>query len=80
MADFEKAINLDGNKQIAYVGKGDCLRLMEKYDEARAYYTAAYNNKKSNVSLLLRRAICSMELKRYEAALEDINHLLNSDF
>ena len=38
MADFEKAINLDGNKQIAYVGKGDCLRLMEKYDEARAYY------------------------------------------
>ena len=31
MADFDKAIALDGNKQIAYIGKGDCLRLMEKY-------------------------------------------------
>lgn len=31
MADFDKAISLDSNKQIAYVGKGDCLRLMEKY-------------------------------------------------
>jgi hypothetical protein len=38
---------------------------MEKYDEARTYYTAAYNNKKSNVSLLLRRAICNMEIKRH---------------
>lgn len=43
-------------------------------------YTDAFNAKKSNLSLLLRRAICSMELKRYEAALEDIDRLLDSDF
>jgi hypothetical protein len=43
-------------------------------------YTDAFNSKKNNISLLLRRAICSMELKKYEAALEDINHLLSSDF
>jgi hypothetical protein len=42
-------------------------------------YTDAIN-KKYSVSLLLRRAICSMELKKYEAALEDINNLLESDF
>lgn len=60
MVDFDKAISLDGNKQIAYVGKGDCLRLMEKYEEARHYYTAAFNSKKTNLSLLLRRAICNM--------------------
>ena len=43
-------------------------------------YTDAFNAKKSNLSLLLRRAICSMELKRYDAALEDIDRLLDSDF
>lgn len=79
IADFDKAITIDGHKQIAYVGKGDCLRLMEKYDEAKHFYTIAHNNKKSNMSLLLRRAICNMELKRYEAAMDDISKLLDSD-
>jgi tetratricopeptide (TPR) repeat protein len=76
LQDFDKAIAIDPRKQIAYVGKGDCLRLIERYDEARKMYTDAFNSKKNNVSLLLRRAICSMELKKYEAALEDINRLL----
>jgi hypothetical protein len=31
LLDFDKAINIDPHKQIAYVGKGDCLRLIEKY-------------------------------------------------
>lgn len=60
LVDFDRAINLDDRKQIAFVGKGDCLRLMEKYDEAKQYYTIAFNNKKNNLSLLLRRAICNM--------------------
>jgi tetratricopeptide (TPR) repeat protein len=25
--DFEKAIKINPDKQIAYIGKGDCLRL-----------------------------------------------------
>ena len=49
---------------------------MEKYDEANHFYTIAYSNKKKNSWILLRKAICNMELKRYEAALEDINKLL----
>jgi hypothetical protein len=49
---------------------------MEKYDDAKNCYTLALNSKKNNVSLLLRRAICNMELRRYEPALEDINKLL----
>ena len=60
LQDFEKAIQIDPHKQIAYIGKGDCLRLMERYDESRKMYTDAFNNKKNNISLLLRRAICSM--------------------
>lgn len=79
LGDFDRAIAIDGHKQIAFVGKGDCLRLMEKYDEAKHYYTVAFNSKKNNLSLLLRRAICNMEVKRFEAALEDINRLLDSD-
>jgi tetratricopeptide (TPR) repeat protein len=43
-------------------------------------YTDAFNAKKNNLSLLLRRAICSMELKKYDTALEDIDRLLDSDF
>lgn len=31
LSDFDKAISIDNHKQIAFVGKGDCLRLMEKY-------------------------------------------------
>ena len=65
LADFDKAIHIDGHKQIAFVGKGDCLRLMEKYDEAKHYYTVAFTNKKNNLSLLLRRAICSMEIRKF---------------
>lgn len=80
LQDFDRAIAIDPKKQIAFVGKGDCLRLIERYDEARKMYTDAFNSKKNNVSLLLRRAICSMELKKYDAALDDINRLLESDF
>jgi len=79
IGDFDKAISLDGHKLIAYVGKGDCLRLLERYEDAKHFYTVAYNSKKSNISLLLRRAICNMEMKRFEAALDDINKLLESD-
>jgi tetratricopeptide (TPR) repeat protein len=32
LQDFDKAILIDHNKQIAYVGKGDCLRLIERYE------------------------------------------------
>lgn len=58
--DFNRAIAIDSQKQIGYVGKGDCLRLMGNFENARAVYTEAINKKKNNVSLLLRRAICSM--------------------
>lgn len=78
--DFSRAIAIDSQKQIGYVGKGDCLRLMGNFENAKAVYTEAINRKKNNVSLLLRRAICTMELKKYESALEDINRLLESDF
>lgn len=74
--DFNKAIAIDSQKQIGYVGKGDCLRLMGNFENAKSVYTDAINKKKNNISLLLRRAICSMELKKYESALEDINRLL----
>lgn len=47
------------------------------YSEAHAN---SKNSKKNNISLLLRRAICSMELKRFEAALEDIETILATDF
>lgn len=43
-------------------------------------YSDAFNSKKNNIPLLLRRAICSMELKKYEAALEDISRMLESGF
>lgn len=80
LQDFDRAITIDPKKHIAYIGKGDCLRLIERYEEARKMYTDAFNNKKNYLSLLLRRAICSMELKKYDAALEDIERLLDSDF
>ena len=61
LLDFEKAISLHPDKYIAYIGKGDCLRLSEKYDEGKVTYTKALNlSKKNNISILLRRAICSI--------------------
>jgi hypothetical protein len=32
LQDFDRAIAIDPKKQIAYVGKGDCLRLIERYE------------------------------------------------
>ncbi len=60
LADFDRAIGLDGQKQIGLIGKGDCLRLMEKYDEAKSLYTRALQQKANNLSILLRRAICNV--------------------
>ena len=39
LKDFDKAIALDPHKQIAFIGKGDCLRLMDNYEEARRFYS-----------------------------------------
>lgn len=59
--DFERAIKISPEKQIGYIGKGDCLRLYEKYEEAKTFYAKALNLvKKINPSILLRRAICNM--------------------
>ena len=30
--DFNRAIAIDSQKQIGYVGKGDCLRLMGSFE------------------------------------------------
>ena len=79
LLDFDRAINLDSQKQIGLIGKGDCLRLMEKYEDAKNLYTKALQQRSHNLSILLRRAICNVELKRYDAALEDINKLLEGD-
>lgn len=80
LLDFEKAISLHPDKYIGYIGRGDCLRLTEKYDDAKAVYSKALNlSKKNNISLLLRRAICSIELKRYDPAFDDIEELLSHD-
>lgn len=77
--DFDKAINIDAQKQIGLIGKGDCLRLMERYEEAKSLYTKALQQKANNLSILLRRAICNVESKRYDVALDDINKLLEGD-
>jgi tetratricopeptide (TPR) repeat protein len=53
---------------------------MSRYDEARQFYSHAYRSKKNNVSLLLRRAICFMEVRKFESAMEDVNKLLEVDF
>ena len=66
LQDFERALKINPEKQIAYIGKGDCLRLSENYEEAKDIYKRAISlSKKINPSILLRKAICSMELKSY---------------
>jgi tetratricopeptide (TPR) repeat protein len=67
--DFEKAFNLDSQKQIGLIGKGDCLRLMEKYEDAKVMYSKALQQKTNGLSILLRRAICNVETKKYDIAL-----------
>lgn len=52
---------------------------MERYEEARSLYTKALQQKANNLSILLRRAICNVESKRYDVALDDINKLLEED-
>ena len=80
LADFDRAINLHPEKQIGYIGKGDCLRLNERYDEAKVLYSKALQmTKKKSVSILLRKAICSMEMKKFDPALDDIEELLLID-
>lgn len=77
-SDFEAAVQLHPERQIGYVGQGDCYRSSEDYEEAIQCYNTALKIEQSS-SVLLRKAICFLELERYDLALADINRILESD-
>lgn len=42
---------------------------MEKYEDAKIMYSKALQQKNNSLSILLRRAICNVETKKYDIAL-----------
>ncbi len=77
-ADFNEAIQINRLRQIAYIGRGDCERAAENYDTAIKFYNQALKIE-ANPALLLRKAICNLELQRYDIAMADIDTMLESD-
>jgi tetratricopeptide (TPR) repeat protein len=69
---------LHPEKQIGYVGQGDCHRSSEDYEGAIHCYNIALKIEPTP-SVLLRKAICLLELQNYDLALIDINNILDSD-
>lgn len=57
------------------MGQGDCHRSSENYEAAIQCYNYALKLEGSS-SILLRKAICFLELQRYDLALADINRIL----
>ena len=55
------------------------MRLESKYNDARLMYIQGLSIEKDNHELLVRKAICELELGKLELALMSINELLKCD-
>ena len=64
MKDFETSIVLNESRSFGYIGKADCLRFMNKFEEATELYTEAMGKEQSIAKLaILKRAITFIEAK-----------------
>lgn len=80
LLDFETAINIDSSKPLGYLGKANCLRLMNKYDDALFYYEEAMKKDPTTAKVvLIKKALTNIETKDYKAALNDLNRLIETD-
>ncbi|EAS02746.2 tetratricopeptide repeat protein (macronuclear) [Tetrahymena thermophila SB210] len=75
--DFNNAISIHPEKGIAYLGKGDCLQFMNRYQEAIDIYTMALQTESYIKSkALLKRAITYIDNKQLDLSLQDLNEVL----
>lgn len=62
---------------LGYIGKGDSLRMLGKYEEAVQNYSIAISTEANLASVaLLKRGIAFIELKAYENALDDFDQVV----
>lgn len=66
LKDFEVAIRLEGGEtSVTMVSRSDCLKFLNRLEEARLGYNQCLKLEPSNYSVLLKRAICSYEMGSY---------------
>jgi len=73
--DFNRAIGIDREKMSAHIGVSDCARAEKKYGEAIKGYSYVISNSNGSLktSMMIKRAHCHIELKKYELASQDID-------
>jgi len=77
--DFEKAIEIDSEKVTAYIGLGDCNKHQRKYRDAIKLYNKALELVPSLYNLIIiKRAVCEIELNLLENAESGINQVFCS--
>ncbi|KRX11228.1 hypothetical protein PPERSA_07753 [Pseudocohnilembus persalinus] len=80
VSDFEEAINLDQTKALGYIGKADCLRLLERYKDAIEFYGIAMQiDQAVRKVALLKRGITYSENNNIEESLQDFQSILDDD-
>jgi tetratricopeptide (TPR) repeat protein len=78
---YDKALRIDSNSNIL-LGKGYCLRKLERYDEAIECFKAVLNNPYNEESLILAWAEigdCLFSLERYLGAVQCYDRSLELD-
>lgn len=81
--DFTRAIAIDSNKYSGYIGLGDCYRACHDYRHAIHNYSIVIGQEEHLMEIIgLKRVICFIEMKDFNAAMADIDKVsyISSDF
>lgn len=75
--DFSKAIEIDSHKFSGYIGLGDCFRASQDYKSAIKNYSVVIDQEEHLMEIIgLKRVICYIELRDFQAALADVERVL----
>jgi len=76
---YKKAIKLDPNSADAFLGLGDCKRMLRKHNSAIKYYDRSIAINSKNEIAFNHRGFSKMSLQKYSDALEDFSKAIGID-
>lgn len=79
LEDFNRAVSIDPQAAGGYLGRGNVLNIMERYEEAIQDYNKAIGIDPDLANAYANRAIAYSHLKEYEKAIADYEKCLQLD-
>ncbi|MCP4362078.1 MAG: tetratricopeptide repeat protein, partial [Chloroflexi bacterium] len=79
LADFDKAIDLEPDRDEAHLKRGESLMLLDRYTEAIADFSAAIRLNRNNAQGYFERAEACRKAENFQRALYDLDTAIDID-